>query len=104
MMFPATPIKEDVPMKSHFAKGDAELTNFDYASHSGLESWSDADMSRDVVLVALLPVLAILSTALHLHGHPPSNLNQVPVPMRLKPVHYLLPPGKQYTTAVSLHP
>ena len=49
VMFPATPIKENKPMRSHFSKGEAEITNYDYTNHSGLETWSDAEFCRDVI-------------------------------------------------------
>ena len=49
IMFARTPVQDDVPMQSHFGKGSAEITNYDYSKHTGLESWSDADFSRDVL-------------------------------------------------------
>ena len=49
IMFPSSNINDSVPLTSHFAKGEAEITNYDYSSHSGLEAWSDADLSRDVL-------------------------------------------------------
>ena len=39
----------EIPIKSHFGKGEAELTNFDYSSYSGLEAWADAGFARDVL-------------------------------------------------------
>ena len=47
IMFSNTKVINDDPIKSHFTKWDAELTNFNYASHSGLESCSDADLCRN---------------------------------------------------------
>ena len=49
IMFSSHPVEDIAPMKSHFAKGKAEITNFDYSQHTGLESWSDADFCRDVL-------------------------------------------------------
>ena len=49
IMFPRTSITTDIPMKSHFSKGEAEVTNYDYTNHTGLESWSDSEMARDVL-------------------------------------------------------
>ena len=49
IMFPSSNIDDQVPLRSHFSKGDAEITNYDYKSHSGLEAWSDADPSRDIL-------------------------------------------------------
>ena len=42
-------VNEDNPLFSHFSKGDAEITSYDYTSHSGLEGWSDADFSHDIL-------------------------------------------------------
>ena len=36
-------------MRYHLAKGDTEITNYDYTQHTGLESWSDAEFCRDVL-------------------------------------------------------
>ena len=49
IMFPRQMINDDAPTTSHFAKGEAEITNFDYTTHTGLESWSDADFCRDIL-------------------------------------------------------
>ena len=49
ILFPRTSISDDIPMKSHFSKGEAEVTNYDYTTHTGLESWSDSEMARDVL-------------------------------------------------------
>ena len=46
--FSATPPSTETPLKSHFGKGEAELTNFDYSSYSGLEAWADSGFARDV--------------------------------------------------------
>ena len=48
IMFPCTPIKETVPLKSHFAKGEAEMTTKDYAEYTGLQAWPDAGFARDI--------------------------------------------------------
>ena len=49
LMFSSKKVNDDKPLCSHFAKGDAEITSYDYTAHSGLEGWSDADFSRDVL-------------------------------------------------------
>ena len=49
IMFPCKAIKETVPMKSHFAKGEAEITTRDYAQYTGLQAWPDAGFTRDIV-------------------------------------------------------
>ena len=48
IMFPCTPIKDTVPLKSHFAKGEAEMTTKDYAEYTGLQAWPDAGFARDI--------------------------------------------------------
>jgi hypothetical protein len=49
IMYPSTATNDKTPMHSHFSKGEAEITNYDYKSHSGLEAWSDAEFCRDVL-------------------------------------------------------
>ena len=41
--------RSDLPLKSYLAKGEAEVTNYDYSSHTDLEAWSDADLSQDIL-------------------------------------------------------
>ena len=48
IMFPRNPPSLATPLKSHFGKGEAELTNFDYSAYSGLEAWADGGFARDV--------------------------------------------------------
>ena len=48
IMFSATQPSTDTPLKSHFGKGETELTNFDYSSFSGLEAWADFSFARNV--------------------------------------------------------
>lgn len=49
IMYSSKKVNENKPLCYHFAKGEAEISNYDYTAHSGLEGWSDADFSRDVL-------------------------------------------------------
>ena len=49
IMYPNKSINEIVPLKSHFSKGEAEVTSKDYDAHTGLEAWADADLARDIL-------------------------------------------------------
>ena len=48
-MFARNPKNEKVPMKSHFTKGEAEISTKDYAQYTGLQAWSDVGFARDTV-------------------------------------------------------
>ena len=37
-----------IHMRSHFAKGDTEITNFVYTTHTSLKRWFDTEFCRDV--------------------------------------------------------
>ena len=49
IIFPTQEINNDLQSKSHFAKVETEVTNYDYTHHTCLESWSDAVFCRDVL-------------------------------------------------------
>ena len=48
IIFPSKLINEEVPLKSHFAKGEAEISTKDHAKYTGLQVWPDAGFVKDI--------------------------------------------------------
>lgn len=46
--YPTNVLKNTTPLTSHFTKGDAEITTFDYANHTRLDAYVDSDFTRDI--------------------------------------------------------